>query len=59
MADILISSSWGSDDPTQATLPFVGAQGFLDTGHDVGIVLLVFTEAGGQPGLGYSKQYPL
>ncbi len=40
MANILITSTWGSDDPTRATIPFVSAQGFLDTGHDVGIVLL-------------------
>ena len=40
MAKILINTSWGSDDPTRATLAFVGAQGFLDAGHDVGIALL-------------------
>ena len=40
MANILITSTWGSDDPTRATIPFVAAQGFLDTDHDVGIALL-------------------
>jgi predicted peroxiredoxin len=40
MAKILINTTWGSDDPTRATLAFVGAQGFLDAGHDVGIALL-------------------
>ena len=40
MAKILITSTWGTDDPTRATLPFVSAQGFLDTGHEVGISLL-------------------
>ncbi len=40
MANILITSTWGSDDPTRATILFVAAQGFLDTDHDVGIALL-------------------
>ena len=40
MANILITSTWGSDNSTRATIPFVSAQGFLDAGHDVGIVLL-------------------
>ena len=40
MANILITSTWGSDDPTRATIPFVAAQGFLDTDHEVGIALL-------------------
>ena len=39
MANILITSTWGSDDPTRTTIPFVIAQGFLDNGHDVGIAL--------------------
>ena len=40
MANILITSTWGSDDPTRASIPFVSAQGFLDNGHDVGVALL-------------------
>lgn len=40
MAKILITSTYGSGDPTRATLPFLTAQAFLDKGHQVGIALL-------------------
>ena len=40
MAKIYISSTFGSDDPTRATLPFLSAQAFLDKGHEVWIGLL-------------------
>lgn len=40
MAKILITSTYGSDDPTRATLPFLSAQAFLDKGHEVGIALM-------------------
>ncbi len=40
MAKILITSTYGSDDPTRATLPLLSAQAFLDKGHEVGIALL-------------------
>ena len=33
MATILYVSTYGSDDPTRATLPFVGALGAVDAGH--------------------------
>ncbi len=40
MAKILITSTYGSDDPTRATLPLLSAQAFLEKGHEVGIALL-------------------
>ena len=40
MATILITSTFGSDDPTRATFPFLSSQAFLDKGHDVGLALL-------------------
>ncbi|MDK1039684.1 MAG: hypothetical protein QGD91_12380 [Actinomycetota bacterium] len=40
MATILYTSSHGSDDPTRATIPFVGAIGALDAGHEPQLVLL-------------------
>lgn len=33
MATILYVSTFGSDDPTRATLPFVAAVGALEAGH--------------------------
>ena len=33
MATILYVSTFGSDDPTRATLPFVAALGAIDAGH--------------------------
>ena len=40
MAKILYSTSYGSDDPTRATIPFVAAIGAIDAGHEAGIALL-------------------
>ena len=33
MGTILFSSTYGTDDPTRATLPFLGALGALEAGH--------------------------
>lgn len=41
MATIPYYSSYGSDNPTRATLPFVAALGALDAGEKAQIVLLV------------------
>ena len=40
MATILYSSSYGSDDPTRATIPFVAALGAVDAGHSAQLALL-------------------
>ncbi len=40
MASVLFSSSFGSDDPTRATLPFLGALGAVEEGHETAIVLV-------------------
>ncbi|MGH8946580.1 MAG: hypothetical protein ACRDVL_10575 [Acidimicrobiia bacterium] len=40
MATILFTVTHGSDDPTRATLPFVGAVGALAEGHTPQIALL-------------------
>jgi len=40
MATILYYSSYGSDDPTRATLPFVAALGALDEEQKAQIVLM-------------------
>ena len=40
MAKFLIIGTFGSDDPTRATLPFITASGALDRGHEPTIVLL-------------------
>jgi uncharacterized protein involved in oxidation of intracellular sulfur len=39
MATILYSSTHGTDDPTRATLPFLGALGALEAGHKAQILL--------------------
>ena len=39
MATILYSSTYGTDDPTRATLPFLGALGALEAGHQAQILL--------------------
>jgi predicted peroxiredoxin len=36
---ILMRSSWGSDDPTRAALPFAHALALADAGHEVRIFL--------------------
>ena len=40
MATILYSTSYGSDDATRATIPFVAALGALEAGHQPQIALL-------------------
>jgi predicted peroxiredoxin len=40
MAKILYATSFGSDDPTRATIPFIAATGAIDAGHEPEIVLL-------------------
>jgi uncharacterized protein involved in oxidation of intracellular sulfur len=39
MATILYVSTFGSDDPTRATLPFVTALGAIEAGHKPQIML--------------------
>ena len=39
MATILYSSTFGSDDPTRASLPFVAALGAIEAGHQPQIAL--------------------
>ncbi len=39
MATILYVSTYGSDDPTRATLPFVAALGAVEAGHTAEIFL--------------------
>ncbi len=40
MSTILYGTSFGSDDPTRATLPFVAALGAVNAGHQAQIALL-------------------
>jgi predicted peroxiredoxin len=40
MAKILYATSFGSDDPTRATIPFIAATGAIDAGHEPEIALL-------------------
>jgi predicted peroxiredoxin len=40
MAKILYATSFGSDDPTRATIPFISATGAIDAGHEPEIALL-------------------
>ncbi len=40
MATILYVSSFGSDDPTRATIPFVAAMGAVEAGHQSQVALL-------------------
>ena len=40
MATILYSTSYGSDDPTRATIPFIAALGAVEAGHKPQIALL-------------------
>jgi predicted peroxiredoxin len=37
---VLIKSAWGSNDPTQASFPFLHATAFAEAGHEVQIFLL-------------------
>jgi predicted peroxiredoxin len=40
MGRLLYVGTFGSDDPTRATMPFIAASGALDSGHEPGIVLM-------------------
>jgi predicted peroxiredoxin len=40
MSVILFSSTFGSDDPTRATIPFVAALGAIEAGHEAQLGLL-------------------
>jgi predicted peroxiredoxin len=40
MAKILYVTSFGSDDPTRATIPFIAAAGAIEAGHEPEIALL-------------------
>ena len=39
MAKILYVGTHGTDDPTNATFPFLMAKGAIDAGHETGIIL--------------------
>jgi predicted peroxiredoxin len=36
----LVKSAWGSNDPTQATFPFLHANALVEAGHEVQIFVL-------------------
>lgn len=40
MGKLLYVGTYGSDDPTRATMPFIGAAGALKKGHQPSIVLM-------------------
>jgi predicted peroxiredoxin len=40
MAKILCVGTFGTDDPTRATMPFIAAAGAIDKGHEPLIVLM-------------------
>jgi predicted peroxiredoxin len=40
MAEIMYCSTYGSDDPTRATFPFVAALGAIEAGHEARLVLM-------------------
>jgi predicted peroxiredoxin len=40
MAKILYATSFGSDDPTRAAIPFIAATGAIQAGHEPEIALL-------------------
>lgn len=40
MSKLLYIGTHGTDDPTQATFPFIMAKGALDAGHETGIILM-------------------
>jgi predicted peroxiredoxin len=40
MAKLLYIGTHGTNDPTQATFPFLMAKGAIDGGHEVGIILM-------------------
>jgi uncharacterized protein involved in oxidation of intracellular sulfur len=40
MGKLLMVGTYATDDPTRASLPFVGTSGALDRGHEPGVVLM-------------------
>ena len=40
MGRLLYVGTYGSDDPTRATMPFITASGAIDVGHEPAIVLM-------------------
>ncbi len=40
MARLLFAGTSGSDDPTRAALPFLGAKGALESGHEAEVFLM-------------------
>ena len=40
MAKLLYVGTRGTDDPTQATFPFLMAKGAIEAGHETGIILM-------------------
>lgn len=40
MASIFYNGTYGSDDPTRATLPFLSASGAIDAGHETSVGLV-------------------
>ena len=40
MAKLLYIGTRGTDDPTQATFPFLLAKGAIDAGHETSIILM-------------------
>lgn len=40
MAKLLYVGTRGTDDPTQATFPFLMAKGAIDGGHETGLILM-------------------
>ena len=40
MGKLLFVGTYGSDDPTRASMPFIVASGALDAGHEPAIVLM-------------------
>jgi uncharacterized protein involved in oxidation of intracellular sulfur len=40
VASILFVGSYGSDDPTRASIPFISALGAIDAGHEPAIALV-------------------
>ena len=40
MAKLLYVGTYGTDDPTRATFPFLMAKGAIDAGHETGVTLM-------------------
>ena len=40
MAKLLYIGTHGTDDPTQATFPFLMAKGAIEAGHETGLILM-------------------